>query len=503
MIDIKDYREHPEKYIQWAKDKWSTIDWDAFASLDTKVRSLKHQLDEMNAKRNELSKSIQTLEKWSDAFKAVVAEVQSMKWSLWEKQTEYDEAFEVFQTILLTIPSPALADVPVGSEHDNQVITTVHEKPAFDFEPKTHWDILEAKWYLDQDRAVKLSWSRFQIVRGGLAELQFALMQWVSQKLIKKWFELTLVPQLVREDAMKTTGFLPNEASNLYRVNWKIKKWWIEQLREEKIKLELCLYENEWKNIINFNDYEIKIFDNTFNWETSYWIIESALNYVKETIDEFEKMKNESKIEVKFESEREEDDLRLIWTAEVPLIGQHAGETFDVEELPKRYVWFSSCYRREAGTYGKDTKGLIRLHQFEKVEMVSFVRPQDAEKEHEMLFAIENEIFSELGLHYQQILIATGDLWAPAAKKYDLEAWFPWIGSFKEVTSTSNTTDFQTRRGNIKVKDGVDKYYAYSLNGTATALWRALACIVETYQTSEGDIRVPDVLKPWMSREII
>ena len=125
--------------------------------------------------------------------------------------------------------------------------------------------------------------------------------------------------------------------------------------------------------------------------------------------------------------------------------------------MPLRYCGFSSCYRREAGTYGKDTKGLIRLHQFEKVEMVSFVKPQDAEKEHEMLFAIENEIFSDLGLHYQQILIASGDLGAPAAKKYDIEAWFPGIGAYKEVTSTSNTTDFQTRRGNIKYSDGTPR----------------------------------------------
>jgi seryl-tRNA synthetase len=173
-------------------------------------------------------------------------------------------------------------------------------------------------------------------------------------------------------------------------------------------------------------------------------------------------------------------------------------ETLDVDTLPLRYVGYSSCYRRESGTYGKDTKGLIRLHQFEKVEMVTFVKPEDAEKEHELLFAIENEIFQELGLHYQQILIATGDLGAPAAKKYDIEAWFAGMDKYIEVTSTSNTTDFQTRRGNIKVKDGKDKYYAYSLNGTAVAMSRALACIVETYQTAEGEIRVPDCLVKYM-----
>ena len=135
--------------------------------------------------------------------------------------------------------------------------------------------------------------------------------------------------------------------------------------------------------------------------------------------------------------------------------------------------------------------------------MVSFVKPEDAVKEHELLLDIENEIFTELGLHYQQILIASGDLGAPAAKKYDIEAWFPGIGVYKEVTSTSNTTDFQTRRGNIKYKDGQDKEYVASLNGTAVALGRALACIVETYQTKEGDIEIPAVLQPYMGCEKI
>lgn len=442
MIDLKDYRENPEKYIKGAADKGHTIDWKLFDSLDSEVRGLKFAVDELNGKRNELSKSIQSLDKSGDEFKSVVTQVQAMKWELAEKEAAYEKAYTQFQAMLLSIPSPAFADVPVGTEHDNQVIKKIGEQASFDFEPKTHWELLEAKGYLDQDRAVKLSGSRFQIVRWWLAELQFALMQWASQKLIKKWFQLTLVPQLVREDAMRTTWFLPNDATNLYRVN-------------PKLPHPNPLLEGKGDQIVSQD----------LPWE--------------------------------------EDDLWLIGTAEVPLVGQHAGETFDVDQLPMRYCGFSSCYRREAGTYGKDTKGLIRLHQFEKVEMVSFVKPQDAEKEHELLFAIENEIFTELGLHYQQILIASGDLGSPAAKKYDIEAWFPGIGAYKEVTSTSNTTDYQTRRGNIKVKDGAEKYYAFSLNGTAVALWRALACIVETYQTAEGDIVVPEVLRPWMTKETI
>ena len=197
-----------------------------------------------------------------------------------------------------------------------------------------------------------------------------------------------------------------------------------------------------------------------------------------------------------------EDDYYLIGTSEVPLVSQHSGEVLDLTNWPIRYVGLSSCFRREAGSYGKDTKWLIRVHQFEKVEMVSFCKPEDAANEHELLFAIENEIFADLWLHYQQILIASGDLWSPAAKKYDLEARFPSQQAYREVTSTSNTVDYQSRRANIKYKtDENKKEYVYSLNGTACALWRALACIVEQYQTADGDVIVPEVLRPFMGCE--
>ncbi len=429
MIDIKDYRKNPGKYHTGAANKWTTIDWELFDQLDEQVKELKQSLEEMLAQRNTLSAQVQVAQKaWEDFF-PIVNQVKELKWSIQEAQEALDEKESEFIAMLLRIPSPAFSDVPVGkSDEENIVLELVWSKPEFEFEPKTHWDILEAKGYLDQERAVKLSWSRFQIVRGEFAQLQFALTQWVIEKLVSKWFELALVPQLVKEDALMTTWYLPNDSSNLYRVNPK-------------------------------TDTEQK--------------------------------------------DREEDDLWLIWTAEVALIWQHNWETFDAADLPRRYVGYSSCFRREAGTYGKDTKGLIRLHQFEKVEMVTFVNPEDSAKEHELLREIEEEIFTDLWIAYNRIDICTGDLWAPAAKKYDLEAWFPWIGMFKEVTSTSNTTDFQTRRWNIKVKNWKDKYFAHSLNGTAVALWRALAAIVENYQTAEGDIRIPEVLQQRMNKDVI
>ena len=193
----------------------------------------------------------------------------------------------------------------------------------------------------------------------------------------------------------------------------------------------------------------------------------------------------------------EGEDLYLIGTSEVTSVGQHMDEVLDVNDLPLRYVSFSTCYRKEAGSYGKDLKGLIRLHQFNKVEMVSFVKPEDSWKEHELLVEIEEEILQDLGIPYQKMLICSGDLWNPAAKKYDLEGWFPGIWKYKELTSTSNTLDFQARRINCKYMVGRNKEFVHILNWTWTSD-RPVAAIVENYQTKDMRIIVPEVLRPYM-----
>ena len=191
------------------------------------------------------------------------------------------------------------------------------------------------------------------------------------------------------------------------------------------------------------------------------------------------------------------EDLYLIWTSEVSSVSQHMDEVLNVNDLPKRYVSFSTCYRKEAGSYGKDLKWLIRLHQFNKVEMVSFVKPEDSHKEHELLAEIEEEILQDLWIPYQKMLICTGDLWNPASKKYDLEGWFPGIWKYKELTSTSNTLDFQARRINCKYMVGREKEFVHILNGTWSSD-RPVAAIVENFQTKDMRIIVPEVLRPFM-----
>ncbi len=188
------------------------------------------------------------------------------------------------------------------------------------------------------------------------------------------------------------------------------------------------------------------------------------------------------------------DDLHLLGTSEVALASLHDGEMIDVERLPLRYAGFSPCFRREAGAAGRDTRGIFRVHQFEKVEMFSFVSPADSAGEHELILAVEEEILRELGLPYRVVNIAVTDLGSSAAKKYDCEAWLPGQGRYRELTSCSNTTDFQARRLNIRMRAGRRTQAVHTLNGTAVAVGRTIVALLENGQRADGGVELPKVL---------
>jgi seryl-tRNA synthetase len=199
-----------------------------------------------------------------------------------------------------------------------------------------------------------------------------------------------------------------------------------------------------------------------------------------------------------------EDELYLAGTAEVPLASLHAGQILPEDELPIRYAGFSSCFRREAGAAGKDTRGIFRVHQFDKVEMFTFVRAEDSQDEHERLLAVEEEILQALGIPYRVVNIAVGDLGNSAAKKYDLEAWLPGQERFRELTSCSNTTDFQARRLDIRHRPGDGGVrHVHTLNGTAIAVGRTIIAIVENHQQDDGTVAVPPVLHDFGAPETI
>lgn len=201
----------------------------------------------------------------------------------------------------------------------------------------------------------------------------------------------------------------------------------------------------------------------------------------------------------------EGEDLTLIGTAEAPLTGYHADEIIEEKDLPLFYAGYSPCYRKEAGTYGKHTRGLFRVHQFNKLEMYAFCRPEDSKEIHEKILSLEEELWQALGIPYHIINIASGDLGAPAAKKYDLEYWSPVDSKYRELTSCSNCTDFQARNLNIRMRRTDGKVEVlHTLNGTAVALARSLVAVIEHYQTDDGKLKVPEALRPYMgNREVI
>ena len=198
-----------------------------------------------------------------------------------------------------------------------------------------------------------------------------------------------------------------------------------------------------------------------------------------------------------------DDDLYLAGTSEVPLVSYHADEILDPGTLPRRYVAFSTCFRREAGSYGKDTRGIFRVHQFDKVEMVSFVLPEASIQEHEQLLARQEEILQALELPYRVVNIAAGDLGGSAAKKYDCEAWIPSQGTFRELTSTSNCTDYQARRIGCRVREPDGNRPLHTLNGTAVAVGRTIIALFENHQQPDGSVRVPAALQRYLGTELI
>ncbi len=197
------------------------------------------------------------------------------------------------------------------------------------------------------------------------------------------------------------------------------------------------------------------------------------------------------------------DDLVLIGTSEQAIGPMHMNELFDASEFPLRYAGFSPCYRREAGSYGRDTRGILRMHQFDKIEMFSFVLPDASDEEHHMLLSVEEELMQGLKLPHRVMKLCSGDIGAPSARTYDIETWMPSQNVYRETHSTSNTTDFQTRRLNIRVKHEGKNILAHALNGTAFAIGRTLIAIMENYQQEDGSIVVPDVLRSYVGKDVI
>jgi len=411
MIDIELFRKDPGIFREEIEKRGLKIDVDRGVSLDRERRELTFKVDGLRAQKNEASKIIPTLQ--GEEKNKIIRQMKDINTSLDRFEKRLVRLEEEYRVHFSSYPNISHETTPVGPDESGNIVkSTYGSRPEFDFEPKNHIELGTKLDILDEERAAKISGSRFVFLKNEAVLLEFALVQYVLNILTGRGFTPLIPPTLVREDAMYGTGFFPVEASQYYKT--------------------------------------------------------------------------------------ELDDLYLIGTSEVPLCSYHGGEFLDVVDLPLKYTAFSTCFRREAGTYGKDMGGMFRVHQFDKVEMFIFAHPDNSWEEYERLESILEEIMKGLGFHYRIMDMCTGDIGTPNAKKLDLEAWLPGQQSYRELASCSHDTDFQSRRLNIKYKDEKKKGLVHTMNSTACAVGRTLIAIYENYQDSGGSIAIPEVLLPYM-----
>ncbi len=411
MIDLELLRNSPDLLKDEARKRGLDIDIDLGIKLDEKRRSLIFEVDRLRAKKNDASKVIPRLQ--GDQRKEKIMEMKELNQELGKLEKELAILEKDFLSHLSHYPNISHESTPVGKdENDNVLQYFKGEKPEFDFTPKNHIEIGRNLGILDDERAAKVSGSRFVYIKNEGALLEFALVSYVMDVLLAKGYIPMIPPTMVKQEAMYGTGFFPAEKTQYYKT--------------------------------------------------------------------------------------EIDDLYLVGTAEVPLCAYHSQEFLQASSLPLKYAGFSTCYRREAGAHGKDLGGMFRVHQFDKVEMFIFSHPEKSWEEYENLKVTVEEIMDGLGLHYRIMNMCTGDIGSPNAKKYDLEAWLPGQQNYRELASCSHDTDYQSRRLNIKYKEDGYKGFVHTMNSTACAIGRTLIAIYENYQTKEGWVKIPPVLKPYM-----
>jgi seryl-tRNA synthetase len=414
MLDIKYIRENADLIKKGARDKRNHIDLDALLKLDAEIRPVQSQLEELQATRNRLSKEIGKAP--ADQRDGMKAEVQAIKSKMEGLEVDFNSKKAELDAMLLLVPQPARADVPVGrDDSENVEVKKWGAVPQFDFKPIDHVTLGLKHSLMDFERGVRIAGSRSYVLTGLGARLEQAVLRYVYDKLVDKGYQAMSVPVLVREECMVGTGYFPTGREQAY-----------------------CA---------------------------------------------------------------EKDELALVGTAEVPLTSFYAGEILPEEKLPVKMMAWSGCFRREAGTYGKDTSGLYRVHQFQKIEQV-IIGPADekqSEAFHNELLGNAEECLQDFELPYRVVYVCTGDLGQGQVRKHDIETWMPSRGNYGETHSCSTFHEFQARRLKLryKGKDGQTKT-CHTLNNTAIASPRVLISLLEVHQQKDGRIAIPKCLQPYM-----
>jgi len=462
MYDIKWIRDNPEAFDNGLKRRGLEPLAAKLIALDERRRAAITKSEVAQARRNAASKEIgQAKAKKDEATaQALMAEVATLKETMPALDDEQKKLGDALDKELAQIPNLPNADVPDGKdEHDNVEHHQFGAKRNYAFTPKQHFELGEALGMMDFELAAKLSGARFVVLQNGLARMERALGQFMLDLHTSEKHGYTEVnpPLLVRDDVMFGTAQLPKFAEDQFQT-----------ARGMARALELL---------------GAQIRQNTERLKRMQVEVDSTV------ADELAQLSGTELTQ----------NLWLIPTAEVPLTNLVRESIVDESSLPRRYTACTPCFRAEAGAAGKDTRGMIRQHQFTKVELVSITTPEESKKEHERMLACAEEVLKKLDLHYRVITLCTGDMGFASQKTYDIEVWLPGQNMYREISSCSVCGDFQARRMNARYrgKDGKPAF-VHTLNGSGVAVGRALVAVMETYQQDDGSIVVPEVLKPYM-----
>ncbi len=412
MLDLKFIRENIGLVQEAMAKRQDTAPLDEILQLDLERRQVLIELEDFRHIRKEAARERKMVS--TDEGRALRAKVKALE----EKARSLDEQLE---ELLLQVPNIPQPTVPVGKdEGDNVVVRSWGELPSFDFQPAPHWKLGESLDIIDFERGVKLSGSRFYVLKGLGARLQRALISFMLDLHgTEHGYQEVYPPFMVKRECMVSSGNLPKFADNLYHD--------------------------------------------------------------------------------------EEDDLWFVPTAEVSITNLHRNEILKPGILPIYYVAYTACFRREKMSAGKDTRGIKRGHQFDKVELYKFTDPATSNEELEKLVSDAEQVCQKLGLPYRIKQLCTADLGFAAAKAYDIEMWAAGCGEWLEVSTCSNCGDFQARRANIRYRPspGAKPRFVHTLNGSGLALPRVLIAIIENYQQNDGSISIPEVLQPFVGERVI
>ncbi len=508
MHDLKSIRENPAAFDAALARRGAASVSAEILALDERRRSVLTELQDGQARRNEASKAIGAAMGKGDAATAdaLKAEVGLLKEKLPQLEEQERTVSGELDALLASIPNLPFDEVPQGAdENDNVEVSRWGTPRAFDFAAKDHSEI-GPPLGLDFETGVKLSGSRFTFMRGQMARLNRALGQFMlDHQTAENGYSECATPYLVRSNALFGTGQLPKFEEDLYPVyseyiqlsaTYSVMKQFNEHMKNENL---FQARQNE--ALGKFNELQIKLGRDMSELAS---IFKSNADYFREKSAMFTRLASdftvlESKL-AQIKNDKQDISHYLIPTSEVSLTNSVREQILDEAVLPIRMTALTPCFRSEAGAAGKDTKGLIRQHQFEKVELVSITRPEDSVAEHERMTAAAESVLQALNLPYRKLLLCTGDMGFGARKTYDLEVWLPGQQLYREISSCSNCGDFQARRMNARYRpvEGKGTAFVHTLNGSGLAVGRTLVAVIENYQNADGSVSVPDVLKPYM-----